>query len=104
MAMRIVIAITTVTAITTATTPPMMATVLSELEPAGAAAVCGGGVTGVVTNILSPGPTGAAHSGKKHRPYASYCTKFMIPDIPAAVDVLTVTSYSAPGCSPIMIT
>ena len=41
---------------TTATTPPMMATVSSELELAGAAGVCGGEVTG----ILSPGPTGTA--------------------------------------------
>ena len=58
MAMRIVIAITivTTTTITTATTPPIMATVLPELEPAGAAGVCGGEVTG----ILSPGPTGTA--------------------------------------------
>jgi hypothetical protein len=41
--------------ITMATTPPTMATVLSEAEPdgsIGAAAVCGGG-------IAFPGPTGA---------------------------------------------
>ena len=43
--------------ITTATTPPMMATMLSELELAGPAAVCDGGV---VTDDLCPGPTGAA--------------------------------------------
>ena len=46
--------------ITMATTPPMMATVLSELEAelAGSegAAVCGGGV---VVDTLFPGPTAA---------------------------------------------
>ena len=44
-------------AITTATTPPTMATVLSESEVAGPAAVCGGEVA---VDILSPGPTGTA--------------------------------------------
>ena len=45
--------------ITTATTPPMMATVLSELELAGPAAVCGGGVV-MESDVLSSGPTAAA--------------------------------------------
>ena len=59
MAMRTVIAITIVITMA-ATTPPMMATVLSEPELAGsegATAVCGGGV--VVVDTLFPGPTAA---------------------------------------------
>ena len=69
--MRIVIAITIVITmtITTATTPPIMATVLSEFELAVAAAVCG---DEVVIEILPSGPTGAAYSGKciDHNYYA----------------------------------
>ena len=38
-----------------------MATMLSEFELDGAAAVCGGGV---VMDVLPSGLTGAAHSGK----------------------------------------
>ena len=56
MAMRIVTAITIT--ITTATIPPMMATVLSEVELPGAAAV--GGCEVVVDILVPPGPTGAA--------------------------------------------
>ena len=59
MAMRTVIAITIVTIITMATTPPMTATVLSEPELAGSIgsdAVCGGGA---VVDTLFPGPTAA---------------------------------------------
>ena len=55
--MRTVIAITIMT-ITTATTPPMMATVLSELELAGPAAVCDGGV---VIDAPPLGRTATAH-------------------------------------------
>ena len=50
--------------ITTATTPPMMATVLSEFKLAGTAAVCGGGV--VIDALLPPGPTGSAKESQMH--------------------------------------
>ena len=56
MATRIVIATTIETAITT-TTPPTTATVLSELELGGSAAVCGE----LAVDILSPGPTGTVN-------------------------------------------
>ena len=48
-----------ISTITTATTPPMMATVLSEFELAGAAAVCDGGVV-MESDVLSAEPTAAA--------------------------------------------
>ena len=67
MAMRTVIAITIVTIITmAATTPPMMATVLSEPELAeseGATAVCGGGAA---VDTLFPGPTSAVKNIRRH--------------------------------------
>lgn len=44
--------------IMTGTTPPMMATVLSEPELGGAAAVCSGGV--VIDALLPSEPAGAA--------------------------------------------
>ena len=65
MAMRTVIAITIVITMA-ATTPPMMATVLSEPELAeseGATAVCGGGV---VVDTLFPGPTAAVKNIRRH--------------------------------------
>ena len=96
--------------IITATTPSMMATVLSELEVAGAATVCGGGV--VTDTLLPPGPTGATKESvhtQTHGMLASWCDIICyiysyIPDIPTVVAVLTVTSYSAPGCRPESIT
>ena len=44
----------------TITTPPTMAHTLSELELAGLAAVCGGGVAIDIIQNLSPGTTGTA--------------------------------------------
>ena len=70
---------------TTATTPLMIATMLSELDDGAAI----------------DGPTGTA--GQTQCYYVLYCINSLStvsPDIPAAVDVLTVTSYSAPGCRP----
>ena len=51
----------------------MMATMLSELELAGAAAVRDGGV---VTDALPPGPTATAHRKSIDCMHASYCTRF----------------------------
>ena len=91
---------------TTATTPPMIATELSELDDG--AAIDGPTGTAIQTHIPinyhNVIPIVTLKSWGCAWDEATISSMSTLPDIPAEVNVLTVTSYSAPGCRPGMMT
>lgn len=87
------IAIAIVNTITTVTIPPITAVVLPALPTTLVSSLAG--LTGAVKFVNNLWNT-------MHSFFCSYL--MIIPEVPATVDVLTVISYSAPGCrSRIMI-